>query len=693
MRNYNYLYFKIELLWILLIICELILLISFSESTLHAVEIPVVIRFSYICDEFSLLLLAVVISATPPIIIRNLIPPRKSKSFYFSRFLLFSYILTILSFYIVSWSSFQSNGHFLNVDGISFFITNNLQLIKHILHLESFNILLPLTIIFLSSGAIWFIITFNYNIKRRIKNILHFIVIFIAIILLIGKFSGKIYHINLEPPILDHQAGMVYTMGDLLFSARNEKSGPLIHFLDSLSFISDKYQIKIEKDNTLTLDYRPIISLDEYHNLADKNFKKKNIILVIIESLRTDQLLAGGSDRVVLENIEAIIPNSTVFINNYSQASHSNYADLCPLSSHYPLRSVKTHVYPENPSYPRVLIYDILKSFGYKTAIISSQNENWGKMINYLNTGSIDHFFHSETWDGPTYIPRRDTGFEAFLKGTKRSGKIDDRFTVSEAIQWIDTVGDEPFFIYMNLQSSHVPYETPLDFKRKFGTETLPFSIGFNDFPPQYAPAVKDQYANSLAYVDFQLGKLFQYLKKSNRLDNSILVITGDTGQAFYEHGFAAHANKIFEESMRVPLIIYGSDLKNGIRYTPSQHIDIPPTILESLGLPKHSSFQGESLYNNRALDRPIYLMAQSPLAHQFGIIKYPFKYIYDVTIKKDVLFKLSADPKETTDVSSIYPNVKKSLSGRLAVWYDAQISYYNNVSQNTRFYPPTISN
>ena len=121
--------------------------------------------------------------------------------------------------------------------------------------------------------------------------------------------------------------------------------------------------------------------------------------------MRNDQLKVGGSKRIVMPNLEKIIESSRVFTNNYTQASHSNYADMGPLSSHYPLRSPNAYVYPVNPSYPRVLIYDILKELEYKTAVISSQNEKWGSMINYLKTGHIDHFFHSETYDGPTYVP------------------------------------------------------------------------------------------------------------------------------------------------------------------------------------------------------------------------------------------------------------------------------------------------
>jgi len=70
------------------------------------------------------------------------------------------------------------------------------------------------------------------------------------------------------------------------------------------------------------------------------------------------------------------------------------------LSSQYPARAGGP--YPDDIPYPRVLIYDLLAGFGYRTAIISSQNERWGNMIAFLDTGKLDLLLHSETYAGPT---------------------------------------------------------------------------------------------------------------------------------------------------------------------------------------------------------------------------------------------------------------------------------------------------
>src|SRR6185437_14591116 len=132
-----------------------------------------------------------------------------------------------------------------------------------------------------------------------------------------------------------------------------------------------------------------------------------------------------------------------------------------------------------------------------------------------------------------TYVPVGDYGFAHFISEYKRAGVIDDKYTVSEAIDWLDSLyvkeqSSDPFFMYMNLQSSHVPYQRPTDFPPRFGTGRVSFTIGFNNFPADSAPAVMDLYDNSLAYADAQIGKLFHHLKAQGLWDSTLVVVTGD---------------------------------------------------------------------------------------------------------------------------------------------------------------------
>ncbi|MCZ6465175.1 MAG: sulfatase-like hydrolase/transferase, partial [Proteobacteria bacterium] len=361
-------------------------------------------------------------------------------------------------------------------------------------------------------------------------------------------------------------------------------------------------------------------------------------------------------------------------------------------SSHYPLRSEQTHVYPEDPPYPRVMIYDVLKSVGYRTSIFSSQNEHWGKMINYLDTGGLDRLMHAETWDGPTYVAETDTGFAAWVANTQHAGSVDDRFTVGEAIKWIGEDPEHPFFLYMNLQNSHFPYVVPDDFERPFGPDTVDFRMTFNRYPQDKVPVVKALYADSLHYIDQQLARLFAALDEWELSDRTVIIVSGDTGQAFYEHDFASHGNALYDEVMRVPLVIAVPGMAPSRHDQLAQHLDVPPTLAGLLAIPLHPAWQGLDLFAPEFPSvRDVFLVVQTPIAHQYAIVRDGHKLIYDAKLDRSYLYDLESDPGEHMDVSSGKPELARELSDRLHTWRHLQLDYYANPLAQQGWYPPIL--
>ena len=85
-----------------------------------------------------------------------------------------------------------------------------------------------------------------------------------------------------------------------------------------------------------------------------------------------------------------------------------------------------------------------------------------------------------------------------------------------------------------------------------------------------------------------------------------MIVIGGDNGEAFYEHGFAAHASSLFNEVMKVPMIIRAPGLQPGLDARPAMFLDVPPSVFDLLGLPPHPGFQGISLFEPQPESRSI---------------------------------------------------------------------------------------
>ena len=475
--------------------------------------------------------------------------------------------------------------------------------------------------------------------------------------------------------------------------SRDDRLGPAAHAFADISRASAPEAPAVASTGDANVIRRPIVSMDQYlAGVPQDGVKRWNVVMVQIESLRSDQLRAYGGTRDVMPAIDALARESRVFTNAYIQASHSNYAGLVPLSSQYPLRSPQMYEYPPDPTYPRVLIYDVLKALGYKTAIFSSQNERWGGMINFHRQSSLDRFFDAGTFTGETYAPYGDTGFAEWVKETKGAGSVDDRYTVDEAIKWIDTVAGEPFFIHMNLQSSHLPYVVPDGFPRRFSPNEIDFAIMWGKFPVDKVDIVKGRYADSLYYEDTQLARLFQHLKSRGQWDNTVFVIGGDNGEAFYEHGFSAHASSLFNEVVKVPMIIRAPGLEPGLDNRPAMFLDAPPSVLELLGLPPHPGFQGISLFEAHPdPDRSVYTIVQTPAAFQSAIIRSGFKLLFSEWDGRYYLWDQVNDPAEKQNLATSRPELVQDLDRRLKLWRQEQLAYYADVPRQSREYPPVI--
>jgi arylsulfatase A-like enzyme len=484
------------------------------------------------------------------------------------------------------------------------------------------------------------------------------------------------------------QPRSTYTVG------RDSQSGPLAHAAADLwRGLQPAPAPAIATADASRVIRRPIVSMDQYlATVSKENFRPRNVVMIQIESLRSDQLRIYGGTRDVMPAVDALARESRVFTNAYIQASHSNYQDLVPLSSHYPLRSPQMYEYPPDPTYPRVLVYDVLKALGYRTAIFSSQNEQWGGMINYHRSESLDRFFHAENFSGKTYTPWGDLGFAEWVKETKGAGSVDDKYTVTEAINWIDTVADRPFFVHMNLQSSHVPYVTPEDFPHRFSPKHIDFAIMWGKFPIEKIDIVKGRYADSLHYEDTQIARLFGHLKNRGLWDDTVIVIGGDNGEAFYEHGFTSHASSLFNEVMKVPMIIRAPGLEPGLDHRPAMFLDVPPSVLELLGLPPHPSFQGISLFEPAPNpDRSLFMIVQTPAAFQSAIVRSGFKLLHSEDDGRYFLWDQVNDPGENRNLVASRPELVEDLAARLRFWRSEQLSYYADVPRQSREYPPVV--
>ena len=166
-----------------------------------------------------------------------------------------------------------------------------------------------------------------------------------------------------------------------------------------------------------------------------------------------------------------------------------------------------------------------------------------------------------------------------------------------------------PFFVFLNYLDTHTPYLLPPGARHRFGVNPVTkkdyvevlmewSSLNKQRLPQRYSSLAHDAYDSCVAYLDDQLGALFDELQGRAILDRTLVIITSDHGEGLGEHGLFMHGESLYRTEIRVPLLILlPTHRPSGslVRETVSLR-DLPATIVDQIGLGKGSPFPGRSL-------------------------------------------------------------------------------------------------
>lgn len=427
-----------------------------------------------------------------------------------------------------------------------------------------------------------------------------------------------------------------------------------------------------------------------------KPYLRPPILFLAFESLRYDMLFMKRNGKEVMPRLNELATSSVVFTRAYSASTHTDYAIPASLSSLYPIRTAEHHYYQKSDPWPKTLIYDILKNEGYATAIITSDNEVWGQQDNFLNTPGLDVFFDAARSDMHTTVASSDLGMAAaYRDGLLSGGTLPDNYTVDTALKYVGEriARNEPFFLHTFFQSTHFPYEVPDGAPKPFQPCELNFPNSFLQYPLDKADVVFNAYCNAAHYEDAQLGRLIDYLHDRSILDNCIIVLYGDHGEAFGEHNLVTHAREPIECVARIPLIVFAPKFRTAAHMDyPAHIVDLVPTVLGLCGYPRHPNFQGLDLFDAhipeaRSRMLPIHMITGMSIADAVIVGDWKLMRVYKTG--RDYLFNVAADPNESNDLKDSNRAIMKDLSKRLENWRSRQVSYYHFPEYFTQFYPP----
>jgi hypothetical protein len=384
------------------------------------------------------------------------------------------------------------------------------------------------------------------------------------------------------------------------------------------------------------------------------NERGVNIIVVVVDSLRWD--VVNGPDKLCLPGLQQLLDCGLSCTNHYSTASHSNYADVSILDGRFPFRSRLQYNYNRSACERYTLLYEVMKRNGYRCGLFSSQDERWGSMNRHLRSETLDAFLHA---GNASQFERTSTDSAALIRRS-HSGKIDDGDVVAAAIEWARSA-DRPYILFLNLQRSHFPYSLPFFDETISANSRHNGSNGtFGKIDPKILPRVRERYNRAISSIDELISQMFVDLDIVPGKSNHVLAITGDTGQAFGEHGLFAHGCELYQEVIKVPLIIAFPDCHKASRSLVSSHVDIFPTIAGLVNARCYNDLDGRDLLKQDAPQRSkVYAICQTAITSQLAAIEETKKTIYDFCTRCQYEFDLEADPAETSPkISAMAPRL-----------------------------------
>ncbi|MCB9897000.1 MAG: sulfatase-like hydrolase/transferase [Planctomycetes bacterium] len=315
----------------------------------------------------------------------------------------------------------------------------------------------------------------------------------------------------------------------------------------------------------------------------------RGVLLVVIDTLRADHVGACGSTLGLTPRLDALAAEGLVFTHTVASSSWTRPSVASILTGQYPTTLGvlgKQDVLAEHVT----TLPERLGAAGY-TSLAVSTNGNAGKAFGF------GQGFDTFEWR----LPKR--GYpDGFLVTPAEE-------VTREGLALVDGLGpDERFFLFLHYIDPHDPYlphprlmrtpEPPGRFDGSRAELSALDRLGPARTPDDEA-RVEWLYSGEVRYCDEQLGVLFDGMRARGLLDDMLVVVTADHGEGLYDHGFRGHGTDLYEEQVRVPLVLRAPRAAAPAPArlpVPVGHVDIAPTILAACGLPLPGSCQGRDL-------------------------------------------------------------------------------------------------
>jgi lipoteichoic acid synthase len=364
------------------------------------------------------------------------------------------------------------------------------------------------------------------------------------------------------------------------------------------------------------------------HPLANARLKptprtrRRHVALIHLESIRERSVTPYVAEIRTTPYLAALAKDSLLVERAYTTITHTSNAITSVNSGLYP--SPDTDIVEAEPGgIPDRCLAELLGEQGYKSAWFQSAEQTFENRPQLVENFGYGHFQAYESMNTRGFQRANYLGYE-------------DDIMLGSSQAWLEEHASSPTLVTFLGVTPHDDY--------------LPiYRYGRKKFSSR---AMLDRYLNNIYYDDFWVENIVEQYKRLGLYEDTIFVIYGDHGEAFGEHGVYHHDGAIWEEGLRVPLIVHDPKRFDGGERIPGpvHHLDLAPTIVEMLGYEViDGEYPGHSLF---ALpeDRTLFFGCRPDLLSA-ARIRGQQKYIYHFGNQQEEYYDLKKDPLEKNNL------------------------------------------
>jgi arylsulfatase A-like enzyme len=369
--------------------------------------------------------------------------------------------------------------------------------------------------------------------------------------------------------------------------------------------------------------------------------RRKNVLLVIVDSLRADHMQVYGYQRPTTPFLSRLVQSGRMkkVADAFSTCSES-FCGITSTLSGREFRDISARDFQ---------IQDVLRDEGYQTWFLLSGNHRaWNGLTEFYGASDGTYFDGSQT----------------------RRYSMDDDRGVLEAMEHVPEASpDRPAFFYVHLMSTHylgVQFPQSHVYTRP-DDQVNPGPDAYSMLPALDKP---DRYDDKVTQADDVIRQVFEALGAKHYLDDAVVVVTADHGEGLGERHWA-HGWHLYNEDIRIPLLLYDAPAASYSNLTFATQVDIAPTILDRLGLPIPASWAGRSLVSPAIKQYSVHQTYFLP--NRFAVLYRDgdalFKFIATPQYGQEELYDLRHDSGEGRNLAADQPALAGLLRERVRTY------------------------